>query len=116
METGKNIGIFGVGPGSIAALTDADASHTTVFQRRASGFPRRSTYTIASGYESLFESFVPEHMRMLMTSLRFVSDQGTDFTVPTNAPYYVIDFPAVMENWHEKARKRFPHIQTLPPD
>lgn len=116
-EAKSRLGIIGVGPGTAAALEQANPANTVVLQRDPRrGFPLRSTYTIVSGYENLFDTLVPDNMRRAMSSLRIVSDKGTDFTIPTSAPYYMIDFPAVMKMWHERAKKRFPNIQTLPPD
>jgi hypothetical protein len=106
--------VLGVGPGSIAALEKLAPENTTVIQRRPGRWPKRSTYTLVRGYQDLFKTHVPESMRLPLNQIRFITDQGTDFTHPSGNDYCMVDFPAVMGLWTKKVTERFPNLVTLP--
>ena len=88
-------GVFGLGPGSIDPISRLENTHVLFKEPKGP----RSVYTTSIGHEQLFEKHVPPEYLQPMTSLRVLTKNGADFTVPTGKNYYMVDYQNLVSFW-----------------
>lgn len=91
-------GVFGLGPGSIEPIHKLDNAQILFKEPKGP----RSVYTTSIGHENLFDRHVPPEFLQPMSSLRILTANGTDFTVPTGDNYYMVDYQNLISFWKKQ--------------
>lgn len=113
IEAGKNIAVFGLGPGTIEPVSSLPG--TRLFVKEKGPTERRSVFTKTGGYENLFDRNVPEAAKIPMKEMRIITLRGTDFTVPLPAnEYFMIDYESASTSWEQRVQQMGLPVTTFP--